>query len=115
MSNNGVEVNTTADPPFVDLTARLTSAGVASWEAIGELAQVVPRDQWAVVGQIDLVFLLGIAWTQDTRPMAVTMGKNDRKRLRTAMDRIDRDERFPWIGPDQQIEVRSAVIDLLDS
>ena len=50
MSNNGVEVNTTADPPFVDLTARLTPAGVASWEAIGELAQVVPRDQWAVVG-----------------------------------------------------------------
>ena len=259
MSDNGVEVNTTADPPFVDLTARLTPAGVASWEAIGELAQVVPRDQWAVVGgmmviihgqrygrephrttgdgdivvdvrsfgrramrnvataleskgfkttmspenvtrfdrgkakidllapegmgvdpvltsppghaimapgatqaldrtelievrwggvtvvrvpsllgaivakaaashevnslaaderrkhQIDLVFLLGIAWTQDTRPMAVTMGKNDRKRLRTAMDRIDRDERFSWIGPDQQIEVRSAVTDLLDS
>ena len=50
MSDNGVEVNTTADPPFVDLTARLTPAGVASWEAIGELAQVVPRDQWAVVG-----------------------------------------------------------------
>ena len=39
MSDNGVEVNTTADPPFVDLTARLTPAGVASWEAIGELAQ----------------------------------------------------------------------------
>lgn len=63
--------------------------------------------------QMDLVFLLGIAWAVDTSSMAVAMGKNDRKRLRAAMDRIGSDERFPWVGADQQREVRSTVADLL--
>jgi hypothetical protein len=65
--------------------------------------------------QMDLVFLLGIAWTLDTSSMAATMGKNDRKRLRSAMDRIGRDERFPWVGFDQQHEVHSTVADLLSA
>jgi hypothetical protein len=62
---------------------------------------------------MDLVFLLGIAWTVDTAPMEQTMGKSDRKRLAAAMSRIDRDKGFPWAGRDQQVEVRSAVDALL--
>jgi hypothetical protein len=62
---------------------------------------------------MDLVFLLGIAWTVDTAPMEQTMGKSDRKRISAAMGRIDRDKGFPWAGRDQQVEVRSAVDALL--
>lgn len=65
--------------------------------------------------QLDLVFLLGIAWTLDTRSVAAAMGKNDRKRLRSAIDRIGRDERFPWVSADDQREVNSTVDDLLDA
>jgi hypothetical protein len=63
--------------------------------------------------QTDLAFLLGIAWMLDTHSLASTMRKNDRKRLRAAMDRIDRDANFPWMSPDREIEVRSVVADLL--
>lgn len=37
---------------IVDLTEHSTTAGVAAWEAIAELALIVPRDRWAVVGEM---------------------------------------------------------------